>query len=450
MSDVLRAIDSAAIEAITSSQSATEFTCSLHIFNGDDPNMDITPIYINKMKIQQIFVEDVADTITVNFDLLPVEYDKVVKSQKNLYVVLVFQYINPQTQQVLFYPAPYTLKYRAIVNRSKDLFKMHSTDELMSDVKYPKTERHTSMRIPISLQLIEEGIYLARQQQFNAIYQNETINNTLRYIAAAFGMTTVSIVPPDNTHIWEHLIIPPAKNIDNIFSFLQKRYGVYLKGCSSYYTNGTLYIYPDYENNPITNKIVHIYSVTKNGLAGVMSRHRIQDANTLEIVIDNVLDHIDPSVEASESVGTSVTFMRSNRIIDNNITMDDAGPVINKANSITVAPKNNNTLSGTGNNSRYKGSTSNIFEEYSKLSKWDTEVVKVLWNRAIPNVFIPGHGVKYHFDNKGEMVTRNGILESVEYDITMQRHTGEGTTYAGSAVLTFRIETEKTAASSES
>lgn len=449
MSDVIRAIDSAVIETITTSQSATEFTCELHIFNSDDASMDITPIYIDSMKIKQIFYENITDITIVKFNLLPAEYDVVVKSQKNLYVVLTYQYINPQTESVTYSPKPYTRKYRAIVNKSKDLFKLHSTDELMPDDKYPITEKHTSMRIPITLQLIEEEIYVARQRQFNTIFHSQTMANVIKYIAKAFEFTTVNIVDPDNTHSWEHLIIPPAKNIDNIYSFLQKRYGIYLKGCNAYYTNSVFYIYPDFENDPKTNKVAHIYGVSQYGLTGVMSRHRIVDDNTIEIVSDNIINHTDPSVEASENVGTSVTFVRANRIIDNNVTVDETGPVINKENSISVGPKNNNTLSGTGNNSRYKGSTTNIFAEYSELAKWNTEVVNLTWQRALPNIFIPGHAIRYHFDYKGEMITRKGILESVEYDITRQRYTGRGSTYAATATLQFRIETEKTATSSE-
>ena len=136
--------------------------------------------------------------------------------------------------------------------------------------------------------------------------------------------------------------------------------------------------------------------------------------------------------------------MRSSTLLDKSITTNNQGSFINNNNSLTVGTKTDRTISNAANNPRYTKTTDNIFEESSKLAKWQAVLLEIGWNNAVPFLLYPGHNIRYNFDKNSVFTTQQGILERVIYTFKRQRQLSHGYIYGGSALLNIRADSDVT------
>lgn len=433
------------IDMVLKNASITEFTIDAQFNSTDDASYTYTPQWIDKIMITQSFAEDFSDRIILDLTLSPTDYMLLFKNNKGLQVALRFVYYDSQSSQRVFSPPPISRTYKALLINPQDLSKKYATGSLMPTNSMPLTEQHVALRIPAKLHLIEKDAYTIRQQQFHGIYQKQKVADVISHIAQSFNIKQIYIVPPDNTMSWDHIVIPPAHGINEIFDYLQHIYGVYMKGIDWYYTNSVLYIYPAFENNPSIRYVADIYNAPDGNYAGLHSYHNIDSSGTrLGIVSTTKVKTVDISRTAAENTGTGYSFTRSSSIMDRFVTNNKQGTFINNNNSLTVGSTIDRGMSNNANILRYTKTTDNVFEESSKLAKWNAVLIECGWNNAVPFLLYPGHNVKYHFDKNSVLTTQQGILERVVYSFERQRQLSNGYIYSGSAVLNMRADSDVT------
>lgn len=434
-----------AVEAVLNQDSLTDFTIDLLITNTTNQSYSYSPLYVDKITINQDFGDAFADEIFLEFKAMPADYINMFNNTQGLIVSITFIYVNPQTLQRVFTPVPIVRTYKALLMNPKDILKEYTTGSLMPTTNMPLTEQHISASIPVKLWLIESSAYTIRQQQFHGIFSQATVGNVISYIANQYQIKQIYLVPPDNTMSWSHVIIPPAQNFDELFDYIQTRFGVYMKGMEWYYTNSILYVYPAYENNPVIKYNADIYNVPKGNYAGVLSYHALTtSSNNISIISTTEVKTTDISRPAAEDIGNSTSFMRAATVIDNAVTTIEKGSFINNNRSLTVGTTIDRTASANASNPRYTKTTDNIFVESSKLAKWGAVLIECGWLKAIPFQLYPGHNIKYHYDDNGIFSSQQGILEGVFYTFTKSQKMGMSYTYSGSAHLKIRANSDVT------
>jgi len=437
----------AAVEPVLAASSVTEFTVDITVNSTDDATYSYTPLWIDSITISQDFADTFADRLTLEYTAAPDDYIQMFNNSKGLMVALRIVYVNSQTQQRVFTPPPIARMYKAMLMDPQDLLKKYTTGSLMPSASMPLVEQHLSTRIPVKLALIEAAAYTLRQQQFHCIYQQATIASVIAHIIQSFSITQLYLVPPDNTMTWTHIIIPPAQNISEIFDYIHTTYGIYMKGIEWYYTNGILYLYPGYENNPSIKYTADIYNVPEGNYAGLLSYHQLNTAsNNIGIVSTTKVNTTDISRPAAENTASNYSFVRASSIIDNFTTTTATGTFIKNNNALTVGTPVNRTMSDHASNPRYTEATDNIFLESSKLAKMNAVLIECGWNNAIPFALYPGHNVKYHYDQDGTFTYQQGMLERVVYHFDRKRKNAVGNVYAGTAQINLRANSDVTSA----
>lgn len=436
---------SAAVDSVLGQTSLTDFTVDVQITNTQNQSFSYTPLFLDKITINQDFGGSFADEIFIEFAAGPTDYINIFNNSQGLVVSLRFVYVNPQTLQRVFTPVPIVRSYKALMMDPQDILKKYTTGTLLPTKDMPLTEQHIRLAIPVKLWLIEQDVYTIRQQQYHGTLYKSNMASMISYVTSQFNIKQIYLVDPDNTLVWNHIVVPPSHNFDEIFDYLQVTYGVYMKGLDWYYTNSILYVYPAYENNPKIKYVANIYNAPNGNYAGLLSFHSSDaSSNSVNIVSTTGVDTTDISRPSAEDSGNSFSFMRASSIVDNYVTTNANGTFVNNNNSLTVGTKIDRMTTPSASNPKYTKTTDNIFYESSKLAKLNTVLIKCGWKKAVPFLLYPGHNIKYHFDKNGVFTNTQGILEGVSYKFTRSQKMGPGYTYSGSADLQLRADSDVT------
>lgn len=431
-----------AISRIMDVPSRTEFNINVVLASGVDPKYTYTPLFIDEMEILQSFSDCFADEVKIKFTVTPQEYIDLFNHMKNLILNMTIIYVDTQNSIRVYDPPPVVRKYRAILKNPQNILKKYTPGALTPTANQSQTEQHVATRMDVELQLVEYDLDIIRHRKFNASFVKTDIKGIINYAAKTFQIERLYLVTPDNKHVWGNLVIPPVKDLENIFYYLQVHHGVYGKGIEFYYTDKTLYIYPPYETNPVIPYIANIYNASKGAYTGARSFHQINGA-TLDIVSTTGVETKDLSVSRAENEGTSSSFMRASRLIDGFTKTTRTGTHIVKNNTLTIGGVNSRTIAHNSNNDKYQRVTDNIFMASTKIAEGNATLVRCGWNQAVPFILKPGHAVRYVFDDNGILKKKTGILEVVQYKMQLQRRLDIGHVYSCAATMRFRVGSDQ-------
>lgn len=421
-----------ATDAVIAAETPTQFTIAAKLVSQTDEAWSYTPLFIDRYTINQdpggAWVEGgtYADAMTISFALASKDYAAIYERAQGLMVVLTHRFADAYGARV-YDPPPQVVKYRAMIVDPRDLKRQ------LRDV-----EQRTELDTQITLNLIEEQAYALRHKQFHGIFQNTTMEGLIRYIAQTFGIQTLHLAPPDNTHSYTHLVIPPAKGFDEVFDYLQATYGVYLKGLDFYFTAGALYVFPPYENAPKFPESAILYVGEQGDYAGAPAYHRTRDGVT-EIVLAGVATSRDLSVMGAESHGTATMFMRSSQLVDGFVATSPAGVALTSDTAAALRLPGSRPMDPAAQHSKYTAATDNPFAQAAQLAKYQTVLLDAGWAQAVPGVLKPGHAVKLAYDDGGALQTIDGILEAAAYTMQRDQKTDINHLYSGMAKLRVRL-----------
>ena len=220
---------------------------------------------------------------------------------------------------------------------------------------------------------------------------------------------------------------------------------MYNKGLGFYYTDETLYVFPECETKPTTPESAHLYYVGNN-YTGNDVNHAMADTIT-HIILNGFAKEQDLQDSGSEMDGTSMIIQDATRIIDSATTIGESGAT--GLGKVSVSELNTNMFSagesdlGMTYNAyqpMFRFDDSNPYKLRELLNAYRRVIVTTQWAAAVPFTFKPGYCVYYHYDGdnivNGEQgatvsatsmyTTKTGICSGVSYTfLEVGRHGSE-------------------------
>lgn len=418
---------------VIASKAPTNCTLVAHFLSATEgSNFSFYPMFIDSLSLLYDYAGAYADEVDLEMTISPKDYALMQDQGQNLLCILTFTYVDRYGKQILN-PAPKCIQYRAVINSPEDIRKT-----------VPDVQVYTEPSKKISVRLFEETVYNLRTTKINTIYQTMTVTQAIYAIAQDLGITKIHLVPPDNTHVYDHIEIGSYQGISSIFGYLQSTVGIYQKGVNAYVTNGVLYVYPPYETNPTYDKSGIFYQVDTGRYAGSNVFHR-KENDSVSIVINAQPHSEDLSITGAENIGTGVIFNRASRMGDGYTTIDsNQGSQFTQEPSLTISLANPRTAIGQRNNLKYIHGTDNPFPAMSELIFTQASLMTVNWPYADPFLMDPCQKLIYYYDRNEVMVKKTGIMEQAYYVFTRQQKMDTKHMFSCNAQLILRLSPNET------
>jgi len=416
------------------------FTLTISIKNRLDPKFLIDVSFMEVLTIEQNFYTDTTDNITLSLRMIPADILLIMKKQSDLYAELKFEFLKGSTISIDLDEEVIILTYNIFIKNMEDITKKYNINSFV-DTEFDSTgvQSKTDMTIPIEVQLIDKESYSIKKQSMIGMFTNCTMEKVIKYIAASMGIKRINLVPPSNNTVYTNLYIPPEYSKFNaIFKYLQERYGVYDKGLGYYFTNGTLYIYPEFDLNVKRSKQFTIIRTNPNSYAGIQNYHKETETELTVLSNSKVIQKSMHNV-VTENDGNSLMFLLADKMIDKTVIIENDKIYLN---DIAIVCNNKDDLALTNESAipKYIGSTMNIFKVLSEMNNKSIESMIIGWQMARPFKLLPAHNIKLIHDDKEVISEARGVLQSVTYVCKKEKAMGNIVQMQFSSSLLIRVE----------
>ena len=424
-----------AIAKVLAAGTASNFSLSVEFVSGTDSSYLYTPFRVDGIKYTQDSIKGYTDNIVLQVWMAAADYANMYDRMQDLHAIIVLAYHDAGGTRILKTP-PLTQQFRAAIIDPKDIRKEMVDAHLRTEVD----------RV-VKIRLVPEAIYTARSVPINVIYRQATVEDAIHHATASMGISSITMDPPDNIHVWDHINVPPMKKFSNFYSWIQREYGVYLCGMVQYYTNDHLYVYAPFNLLPTTSTTLTIYQAEKGSTGGTTCA-TVLDTNTVTVVTDTVHTVTDKTLYGAENVGTSVSFMRASEIQDGVVKYDPVnGAKFRDDVLLTIGLTTPKSLTSGQDRPRYGPTTDNVFALSSAMMEHQATVMVVEWTPSVPCVLRPGLAVTYYSDQNGAILKRQGILEVIDTMLLRIDRSSGGEAqsqeiYKSSTKLTVRLQPE--------
>ena len=418
----------AAADAVMANNPPSQFAVSAKFFSSAaGSTSDFYPFRIDTIDYIRDYESNYSDVIDIGFKISGKDYAILQDQGQNLLCLLTLTYMD-QYGVLATTPPPVSKQYNVMINDPRDI-----------RAGVPDIHVYVEPNIPISLRLIESTVYNLRQTKINAIYPNVTVTQVIYALAATFGIKNIHLVPPDNTHVYDHITIASHQGIESAFITLQAQCGVYQKGMNHYITDGVLYIYPPFDTAPAYDRTAIFYQVDKGRYSGNNTFHML-GTSSISIVVNTQPHSFDLSIAGAENVGTGFIFLKSSRLTDGITTIDSSkGAQFTDSPGMSVSLASNRTVIQNQNNMVHIQSTDNPYPKMSEIIAHQASLMEVGWREADPFQMDPPQAIVYNYDQNGTMVKKTGILSKASYRISNMGKIGVFDRFGCVGVLTLRL-----------
>jgi hypothetical protein len=277
----------------------------------------------------------------------------------------------------------------------------------------------------------------------HSILRYVDMDTTIRYVTDMMGVTKTAIFPADNKKNYENMIIPPMLDITDMFDFLQNGSGkgVYNKGLGYYFTRGVMYIYPLYETEVSSPKVVNIYHTTRNLHQGMYTYHRI-DGDNIHILNNQEVEYKDYTEEGLENAASDIIMAKGEQMIDKWRSVVEGRKFnIPETNTELVSATTKKGVVDDVFTPKYALSKENPYQIREEILREQIAKVTTSWPNALPFTFKPGWKVCYHTDAAAGYRKQNGIPANVIYTIDKigRPDSSENYLYACSCTFTLHV-----------
>ena len=390
------------------------------IFSNPETEYEFVADYVGAGCIVQDFRNSYMDIMQITIPIEPSELRKFLANTKGMMCTLNFTPMDATNNQTNYDKDEIQMEMMVYLNDQPDIDKILNSAQFGSkETKDFLTPAQKEARTEYTVNLISKKMHDARFIGINTILRDATVKDALYYICQQFKFDNVEIVEPDNKQSYGALIIPPVKYIDDVFTYLQSRYGVYSKDIGYYYTDDTMYIYPLYDSDPNTSPVtgnIHITNVPQGEYGGLACYYNEYQGDYY-IASNTATTMRTMNTRGAENVGTSFTTINSDQFLDQDITIGSDGKVSKAQNqTIIEAGNSDRNLNDSMQNAKYAGPSTNIFASTSKLARYNGTELGTGWVRARPGILKPGHSIIYGYDGAdGTFLTQKGRLMGVIY-----------------------------------
>ena len=392
--------------SVMSSTSPAQFMVGLTLVS-DDGSWTYEPMAIESFVVSQEFYEGFCDDVTLGFHISSKDYSELFNNRHGLRGVLTLTFLT-SLSQISLQTKPMVRKYIVTL--------IDPRDPKMSMVN---VNARVSPDTQVTLKLFEEQAYKVRRMSVSGGYINTDLSSVIGHLFNSYGLTNAHLTTVDNPHVFTQVVLPGAIEFHEVFGYLQSRYGVYNQGMAAYYTNGSLWVYPPFDTNPLFPTQVRLYQAAQGSYAAAPSFHKWETTDVLSIVTNGQPAVVDHSVNDSENNGTAITFLRAAPEVDGIISQSSTGVLTyNQDSVITVRRATPNLTTPDEHYTRYAHQTDNIQQLTSHLSEKQHMEITVQWSMAVPFYLQPGQLVTYYSDENGKVVKRTGQTRKAVYITT--------------------------------
>ena len=388
---------------------------------------------IVSVKIEQDFIQNYSDKITVELDLTRDEYITLYYMRKDLACQFSFGNVYPDRTEDSLTPEELkslkeeTLNFKAVVTKYEDIFKKVSSERLYPEYSDNRDETDQDrMRYKMTVELIDGDVYKARKMLINAVYVDVKIEDVIKTVINKFGFDQAMIIKPDNDKVYTNFVIPPSQPLDSIMGFLQTSpgHGIYSNGLVSYITRWwkdmqkmSWFVYPRYAA-PLAKNIVHVYSTGQNMYTGLNCNHWTCPAAGTSILCSDELDIKNYSDLGSENQADGTNVLISDAILDGTriLIADDNAKTKSRASDHVVVPTDPMDMKEMVR-ADFKYDNGNLFAIDSDLRAYQSSHVNFKWRYAKPWTLTPGTEVQVHYDHPLGFKTIKGMAERVVYTL---------------------------------
>jgi hypothetical protein len=404
----------------------------------DNTIIELQPEEVISLAIDQNFYANYKDTVTIDLEVLLETYKLFVQNRQDLRFIITIN--GSDSGGIIRNKHIATLKYYAIIKEQEDPF-IKSPEGTLDNKD--ADNGGVSKTLKISIELIPEYIYKIRKFKFNFILNKATMEDTIMFVASLLGFKEVYIVPPDNTTVYDNVVIPPLLDISNIFLYLQEAagYGVYNKGINYYISNGILYVFPMYTYD-VNGPQFNIYSVGEGAYGGATNYH-METTYGVEVVNNTGLNVVHKTQSNVENVGNSYIVNTPHKYIDEcgKLYIDNVFIANEKFITNITLYDNISGISKESFTQRYV-TTDNLFDVTSALYTNLIFNAAFRWPFALPFVVKPNSGVNLLFDSDKQSKKYSGWCSSISYTFTKVK-TSNPKSFACSALVGIGLLTTK-------
>lgn len=388
------------------------------------PDADIElPALVESLIITQDFIGTYQDTIQITLRLPVAEYRKILENLQDMECTLTLYPVETEQLTDDLDKDPLILEYAVFLEGQVDLDKQVQSNiagDNKEDGGTPMSSEQANPTVHPTFHLLSKKMRDIRKVQLNMVSREVDIETVIHWACQNFGMDQVVVIPPDNKAPISNFVIPPMKNLSNLFPYLQQRYGIYSKGLGYYYTNETLYMYPCFDTAedtcPYKDAVVYLI----NGVGTMFRMSNVTSnwvENDLYIALTQTVKVSPVNTASSENKGDNLITVNADNTLDRLAPVGGDGKVIVNPNQTVIKRQNTATnMSSASQSVNYKDITSNIYQSTSELAADDGSILSTVWTGAQPFVLYPGQQVVYNYSsNDGDYKSTTGRLLAVRY-----------------------------------
>lgn len=368
-----------------------------------------------------------SDEIDLTAKISPKDYALLQDQGQNLRCIVNVTYAD-KFGKIVYDPKPIQTQYCVIINDPEDI-----------RFAAPDLHRYTEPSKTLSVRLIEETVYNLRQKKINVVLQTLNVEQAIYAITQMLGIEKIHLVPPDNTHVYDHIPIGSYQGISSVYGYLQSTCGVYAKGINYYVTGGVLYVYPPFDTDIQYDRSVLFYQVDTGRYEGCDVFHALEK-DSVSIVINSQPSSVDLSIAGAENVGTGFIFNRASRLTDGITAIDGKnGATFTEQPSLSINLANARTMDENRSNMVHIHGTDNPFPKMSEIIAHQASLVTVMWPKADPFRLDPCQKVTYYYDRNEVMIKKTGIMERAEYHMIRGQRIHTKSLFSCAAQLVLRL-----------
>lgn len=385
---------------------------------------------LDKLTILQDFTGSFSDVIQGTLSVQPNELRQLLPNMQDLQCFIVLRPLKTRSFMYARNTDPIIITGKVLLDFKDDMDKIFTAQSFGQRDLFNKTMQtpdQAAFHACIDFHLMESDVYTMRNTQMNCIIRDSDPEKIIHWAAERMGAEEVSVIPPDNTQQYSNFVVPPMKNVQDIFPYMQDRCGVYSKGMGYYYTGKKMYVYPQSDQQQSTSPtqwVVHLINAPSENYGGAHSYHNVV-AEDKEIYIASITkaDAETKSTEATENYGNAHVSLQADRIQDNLWTKQSDGTVNRNEGTITSISQQNTAGNMTQTTQRvvYDGESSNPYTTTSAMAAADATNLITGWAHSVPRLLEPGQTIFYHYEGQnGIYRIQKGRLEKAVYESNLQ------------------------------
>lgn len=327
--------------------------------------------------------------------------------------------------------------------------------------------------INVELQLIEQIVDEFRVVEIGGIFKNCTVKQVMELFFANVQksdtppsrltvtqddyqewrlknlVSGADIVEPDNTRVYDHILIPQGTRLVDLPNYLQKTYGVYKTGIGYFFQKTIWFIFPAYHTKryDTIEQTLTIANIPANRMPGIERTFKVNDpvrhyGKVYMLATGDVVQK-DHSERRQMNDGNAYYHVNADRVIDVfSTSTGNVTTVVDEDHEVQAAVESRihtNFLKLSK-----ESITHNAFVENSRLARQVGSHVQLRWENADIDQVYPGMPVLLLYLLDDNIAKLYGTLQRIDQDSSAIEPGPSEHRHVRNATITIWVERDKT------